>query len=109
WSPPPAMFDAVVAAYARPGAFAASVSWYRAGAGTVVKALAEKTPAPEDRIAAPTTILWPEHDPLFPFEWSDRIDAFFANADLRQLPGAGHFTPLEAATEIAEAIRERLA
>jgi pimeloyl-ACP methyl ester carboxylesterase len=108
WSPPQQMFDSVVAAYARPGAFTASLSWYRAGAGTVVKALAERTPALDDRIAAPTTILWPEHDPLFPFEWSDRIDEFFADADLRQLRGVGHFTPLEAADAIAAAIRERL-
>jgi pimeloyl-ACP methyl ester carboxylesterase len=108
WSPPQEMFDSVVAAYARPGAFTASVSWYRAGAGTVVKALAEKTPAPEDRIAVPTTILWPEHDPLFPLEWSDRISEFFAHADLRQLPGVGHFTPLEAPDQIAAAIRECL-
>jgi pimeloyl-ACP methyl ester carboxylesterase len=108
WSAPADLFDAVVAAYARPGAFATSISWYRAGAGTVVKALAEQTPAPVDRLAPPTTILWPEHDPLFPFEWSDRIDEFFANAELRELPGVGHFTPLEAPAEIAAAIRERL-
>ena len=38
--------------------------------GTVAMALQEKPPAPADRIAAPTTVLWPEHDPLFPREWS---------------------------------------
>jgi hypothetical protein len=28
----------------------------------------------------PATVLWPEHDPLFPPEWSDRIGEFFAAA-----------------------------
>ena len=44
----------------------------------------------------PTTVLWPEHDPLFPREWSDRIGEFFADARLTWLDGAGHFSPLEA-------------
>ena len=52
----------------------------------------------------PTTVLWPGHDPLFPPEWSDRIDEFFADARLIHLPGAGHFTPLERPAEFAAAI-----
>ena len=57
-------------------------------------ALAETEP--EQRIATPTTVLWQEHDPLFPRAWSDRLDVFFSDVDLRWLDGAGHFTPLEA-------------
>ena len=34
---------------------------------------------PEQRIATPTTVLWQEHDPLFPRAWADRLDVFFAN------------------------------
>jgi hypothetical protein len=41
--------------------------------------LAETAPAPEDRIAQPTRVLWPGHDPLFPREWSDRLDQFFSD------------------------------
>jgi pimeloyl-ACP methyl ester carboxylesterase len=85
----------------------ASIAWYRAGAGTLARALQERPPAV--RLAVPTTVLWPGHDPLFPVEWSDRLDEFFADVDLRDLPESGHFSPLEAPDEVAAAIRERLA
>ena len=49
-------------------------------------------------------MLWPEHDPLFPRAWSDRIGEFFAAAELAWLDGAGHFSPLEAAGEFVAAI-----
>jgi len=52
----------------------------------------------------PTTVLWPEHDPLFPREWSDRIGEFFADARLTWLDGAGHFSPLEAPDTFAAAV-----
>jgi pimeloyl-ACP methyl ester carboxylesterase len=104
-SPPDDEFDALVELYARPGAFAASIAWYRAGAGTLASALAERAPAPEDRLATPTTVLWPSDDPLFPVAWSDRIDTFLANAQLRVLDGVGHFVALQAPDEVAAAIR----
>jgi pimeloyl-ACP methyl ester carboxylesterase len=69
----------------------------------------EEIPAPDDRIPVPTTVLWPEHDPLFPPEWSDRIDQFFSSATLSSLAGAGHFSPLEAPASFAGAIRDALA
>jgi pimeloyl-ACP methyl ester carboxylesterase len=94
----------LVTAYAPEGAFAASINWYRAGAGSVARSLAERPPAGADRITVPTTVLWPSHDPLFPPEWSDRIDEFFADARLIRLPGAGHFIPLERPAEFAAAI-----
>lgn len=56
----------------------------------------------------PTDVLWPEHDPLFPTEWADRVDDWFADATVRVLEGVGHFTPLEAPDAFAEAIRARL-
>jgi pimeloyl-ACP methyl ester carboxylesterase len=106
WSPEADRFDALVDLYARPGAFAASIAWYRAGAGTVAQAQAERPPV--ERLATPTTVLWPAHDPLFPVESSDRVDEFFADAEVRVLPDAGHFTPLEAPAEVAAAIRAAL-
>jgi pimeloyl-ACP methyl ester carboxylesterase len=100
--------DRLAAAYGAPGAFSASIAWYRAGAGMVATSLAEEPPAPEDRLAVPLTALWPQHDPLFPLAWSDRLDVFFADVTLRELPGVGHFTPLEATDAFAEAILQRL-
>ena len=96
--------DHLVSVYGPPGAFAASIAWYRAGAGSVATSLAERAPAPADRIAVPVTVLWPEHDPLFPREWSDRIGEFFAAAELTWLDGAGHFSPLEAPAAFAAAV-----
>ena len=97
--------DDLVARYAEPGAFSASIAWYRAGSGTVATSLAERPPAPEERTAQPTGVLWPEHDPLFPPEWGDRLDAWFSDVTVTSLPGAGHFSPLEAPDAYATAIR----
>jgi pimeloyl-ACP methyl ester carboxylesterase len=97
--------DHLESVYGSPGAFVASVQWYRAGGGTAAVASAEVTPAPQDRIAAPTVVLWPEHDPLFPREWSDRIDEFFGRARLRFVDGVGHFAPLEYPQVVAEEVR----
>jgi pimeloyl-ACP methyl ester carboxylesterase len=106
FTPAAAELDRLTALYGAPGAFVASIGWYRAGAGTIARSLAERAPAPDERIATPTTVLWPEHDPLFPLEWADRLDEFFSAVTLRRLPGAGHFSPLEAPDRFAEAIRE---
>jgi pimeloyl-ACP methyl ester carboxylesterase len=94
--------------YGAPGAFVASIGWYRAGSGTVATSLAERPPEPGDRIGAPTTVLWPEYDPLFPSSWSDRIAEFFSNASVQTLADAGHFSPLEAASQFAQAISDSL-
>jgi pimeloyl-ACP methyl ester carboxylesterase len=108
WTPPAALLDELTTSYARPGAFVRSLAWYRAGSGTVAQSVAERPPDPAERIAVPTTVLWPELDPLFPVAWSDRVGEFFADAQLRVLAGAGHFSPLEATGEMAAAVRERL-
>jgi pimeloyl-ACP methyl ester carboxylesterase len=102
WSADPdiasgARFDAVVEAYARPGAFAASIAWYRDNIGYTGGA----------PIGVPTTMLWPQHDPLFPLAWADELGAWFADAELRPVP-AGHFVPLEAPDAVAAAIRAHL-
>lgn len=101
-----AALDHLVDRYSPPGAFAASIAWYRAGSGSVATSVQETMPAPQDRIAVPTRVLWPEHDALFPREWSDRLDDFFAAAELRFVAGVGHFAPLEYPAEFAAAIRE---
>lgn len=104
FEPSDELLDRLVDTYSPPGAFTASIEWYRAGSGSVARALAE-TP-PEERIAQPARILWPEHDPLFPREWGDRTGEFFADATITDLPGVGHFSPLEAPEAYVAAIRE---
>ena len=98
----------LVSVYGPPGAFTASIAWYRAGAGSVATSLAEQAPAPGSRIAVPTTVLWPAHDPLFPREWSDRLDDFFTDVTLTYLDDAGHFTPREAPRAFAAAVTAAL-
>jgi pimeloyl-ACP methyl ester carboxylesterase len=97
--------DRVAGLYSAPGAFVASIGWYRAGAGSVARSLAEQAPPPGGWVHVPTTVLWPGHDPLFPAEWSDRLGEFFDEVRLRRLPSAGHFSPLEAPGAFAEEIR----
>ncbi len=106
FAPSEARLDALTAAYSRPGAFTASIGWYRAGSGMVATSLAEQPP--QRRITVPTTVLWPEHDPLFPREWSDRLGGWFTDVDLRPVDGVGHFVPVEAPEVFATAVAEHL-
>ncbi|MFZ0376899.1 MAG: alpha/beta hydrolase [Solirubrobacteraceae bacterium] len=105
--PDPAL-DRLVGLYGAPGAFTASIAWYRAGSGTIARSVAEMSAPRPDPIGIPTTVLWPEFDPLFPAEWGDRLTEYFADATVRAVPGVGHFVPLEAPSELAEAIRAAL-
>jgi pimeloyl-ACP methyl ester carboxylesterase len=108
WSPSEPDLDALVARYAEPGAFTASLGWYRAGAGTVARSLGEAPPDAGARIRTPTRVLWPAHDPLFPRAWGDRLGEFFADVTVADLPGSGHFVPLEAPEAFAGAIERAL-
>jgi pimeloyl-ACP methyl ester carboxylesterase len=96
--------DHLVEVYSEPGAFTASISWYRAGAGSVAVSASEMAPPSYDRIGVPTVVLWPEFDPLFPRAWSDRIDDFFSDVRLRHVDGVGHYAPLEYPEILAEEI-----
>jgi pimeloyl-ACP methyl ester carboxylesterase len=96
--------DHLVSGYAEPGAFTASIGWYRVAAGALARVVAERAPHPAERITAPTTVLWPGRDLLFPPSWSDRLDQYFSDLRLRHLDQTGHFVPLEAPREFAAAL-----
>jgi pimeloyl-ACP methyl ester carboxylesterase len=96
--------DHLVEVYSPPGRVHASIAWYRAGSGSVAASLGEVGPTPAERIRTPTTVLWPDSDPLFPLTWSDRVEAFFTDITVQPLRHTGHFTPLEAPTAFADAI-----
>ncbi len=99
----------LVADYALPGAFTASIAWYRAGAGMVAQSLTELPPGRAIKIHVPTDVLWPQHDPLFPTEWADRLDDYFDDARLHLVDGVGHFTPLECPQEFADMVKRAIA
>ena len=104
---PEADLDRLTKIYSQPGAFEASIAWYRAGSGTVARSLSEQTPERHERVRTETQILWPEHD-LFPQAWSDRVDEFFSRARVKPLKGVGHFVPLEAPQAFASAVKDAL-
>jgi pimeloyl-ACP methyl ester carboxylesterase len=104
FTPPAGHLDRLAAVYSQPGAAAALLGWYRAGVSGLARVAAELPPAPDDRIEVLTIVLWPDVDPLFPVEWSDRLDRFFSDLELRRLRGVGHFVPVEAPDEFAQAI-----
>jgi len=96
--------DRLVSDYALPGAFTASIAWYRAGAGMIAQSLTELPPDRAIKIHAPTDVLWPQHDPLFPRQWADRLEHYFIDVYLHSAVDAGHFTPLECPEQFAELV-----
>lgn len=101
--------ERLVSDYALPGAFTASIAWYRAGAGMIAQSLTELPPERAIKIHVPTDVLWPQHDPLFPREWADRLEHYFTDVTLHSAFDAGHFTPLECPEQFAELILIRAA
>ena len=100
----PEEFQAIVETFARPGAIEASLGWYRARAAERASRGSTYANTPV-KITCPAIVLWGELDPVFPPEWSDRLDEFFPNlVSLRRLPGVGHFVPFEAPEEMLKAI-----
>jgi pimeloyl-ACP methyl ester carboxylesterase len=101
-------FDDVLPAFAenfrKPGNLAGGFAHYRAShAGRVAMMKGEAPVLPP--IVTPTCVRWAEHDPLFPYAWTDRLDETFADLDLALFPDVGHFPhredPDRAAGEIA--------
>jgi len=90
--------------FLKPGNLAGGFAYYRAAhAGRI--AVMQGTAAPLAPIAVPACVRWAEHDPLFPYAWTDRLSETFGNLDLAMFPDVGHFPhredPDRAAAEIA--------
>ncbi|HEX2107752.1 MAG TPA: alpha/beta hydrolase, partial [Rubrobacteraceae bacterium] len=97
----PKEFDAIVDAFARPGALRASFGWYRARYEEVTDSSAGVT---KDPILLPTVVRWGERDHVKPAAWAEGIEQTFPDLDFRVVPGAGHFVPFEAPEETVRAI-----
>ncbi|KRP85636.1 alpha/beta hydrolase [Bradyrhizobium pachyrhizi] len=108
WSHRKAAFDDVIEDFAdnffKPGNLAGGFAHYRASHAARVKMMQGEAPALPP-ITVPTCIRWAEHDPLFPYAWTDRLGETFSNLDLGMFPDVGHFPhredPDRAAAEIA--------
>jgi pimeloyl-ACP methyl ester carboxylesterase len=94
WSHRKHAFDDVLEAFTdsflKAGNLAGGFAHYRAAhAGRIRMMKGEVTALPP--ITVPTCIRWAEHDPLFPYAWTDRLSETFAKLDLKMFPGVGHF------------------
>jgi pimeloyl-ACP methyl ester carboxylesterase len=101
-------FDDVLSAFTdnfmKPGNLAGGFAHYRAShAGRIAMMKGEGQAL--SPITVPTCVRWAEHDPLFPYAWTDRLAETFTALDLAPFPDVGHFphreNPDRAATEIA--------
>jgi len=91
------LLDHLVDTVSAPGAFTASICWFRHFESNPISDYAAETvPAVNERFDKPASILWPECDPLFPTAWADQIGRFLSNYSLKFTPGVGHFSPTEA-------------
>lgn len=95
-----AELDFVVEFYARPGAFASSIRWYRARAARRERPMA---PTP---IEVPTIALWGDRDPMRPLDHREGFEQAFPRSESRVLNGVGHFVPAEAPDAVVRAIAE---
>ena len=101
-------FDDVIPAFTdnflKPGNLVGGFAHYRATHAGRVAMMKGEAPS-QPLITVPTCVRWAEHDPLFPYAWTDRLGDTFADLDLAMFPGVGHFAhredPDRAAAEIA--------
>ena len=108
WSHRKHAFDDVVEAYVdnflKAGNLAGGFAYYRGAHAGRIRMLKGEAP-PLAPIDVPTCVRWAEHDPLFPYPWTDRLGETFSNLDLAMFSDVGHFPhredPDRAAREIA--------
>jgi pimeloyl-ACP methyl ester carboxylesterase len=90
--------------FLKPGNLAGGFAHYRAAHAGRVRMMKGEAPALPP-IGVPTCVRWAEHDPLFPYDWTDRLDESFTDLDLAMFGDVGHFPhredPDRAASEIA--------
>ncbi len=108
WSYRKDAFDDVleqwVDTFMAPGNLRGGFAYYRAAHEQRLKVMTEQA-APLPPISLPACVRWAEHDPIFPFSWTDRLGETFTDLDLAMFEGVGHFPhredPDRAAAEIA--------
>jgi pimeloyl-ACP methyl ester carboxylesterase len=108
WSHRKQAFDDVLEAFVdnflKDGNLAGGFAYYRAAHAGRIRMLKGEAPKLTP-IDLPTCVRWAEHDPLFPYAWTDRLGESFSNLDLAMFEGVGHFAhredPDRAASEIA--------
>lgn len=107
WSHRKHAFDEVLEAFTdnflKAGNLAGGFAHYRASHAGRVRMMQSEAPRLPP-IAVPTCVRWAEHDPLFPYEWTDRLGETFSNLDLAMFAGVGHFPHREDSDRAASEI-----
>ena len=84
------MLEAFTDNFLKPGNLAGGFAHYRAAHAGRIRMMKGEAPALPP-IDVPTCVRWAEHDPLFPYAWTDRLGETFSNLDLAMFPDVGHF------------------
>ena len=103
----PSAFDDVLDAFTDnflvPGNLQGGFNWYLSQQAGRLAMVRDEAPAlPPIRV--PTCIRWGTRDPLFPYEWTDRLGETFSDLDLAPFEETGHFPHRERPDQAAEAI-----
>ena len=98
------VLDLFVDNFLKPGNLTGGFAHYRAAHAARI-AMMNGTGAPLPPIHVPTCVRWAEHDPIFPYEWTDRLGETFSDLDLSLLPNVGHFPHREAPDRAAAEIK----
>jgi len=89
------VLDIFVDNFLKPGNLAGGFAYYRAAHAGRIAIMQGKTPELPP-IGIPTCVRWAEHDPLFPYAWTDRLGETFTDLDLTCFTDVGHFPHREA-------------
>ena len=99
-----AMLEDWVDNFLQPGNLEGGFAYYKAAHADRIAMMQGRAPRLPP-ITVPTCVRWAEHDPLFPYAWTDRLGDTFTDLDLAMFEGVGHFPHQEdadrAAAEIA--------
>lgn len=88
------VLEAYVDNFLAPGNLAGGFAHYKAAHAARVAMMKGEAPT-LPAIAIPTCVRWAEHDPIFPYAWTDCLHETFADLDLAPFPGVGHFAHRE--------------
>ena len=97
------VLDAFTDNFLKAGNLAGGFAHYRAAHAARVRMMKGEAPS-LPAIAVPTCIRWAEHDPLFPYAWTDRLGETFTDLDLKMFEGVGHFPHREAPDRASDEI-----
>ena len=107
WSHRKGAFDGVLDAFTdnfmKSGNLAGGFAHYRAAHAERVRMMKGEAPQMTP-ISVPTCVRWAEHDPLFPYAWTDRLHETFTNLDRAMFAGVGHFPHCEDPDRASEEI-----